>query len=375
MNVIVWGTNHNNTLGLVWSLGEVGHCVYLFLLKSKINYVDKSKYVKKCVYLTKYEVTSVICEIKKIASYASEKPVLFPTGDVEASMIFNNYDTFKKCCNVCGYLENDDTNLISKSTINEMSKKYGLCIPETWVIADPHVVPQSLSFPIFVKAENSVRGGKSIIHICENEDVLKSVLNNLDITFFPVLLQKYIQKQNEILILGCSLDKGSVIICPVGLNKIRQSSGYGATAFSNSFCCETTNYSDMLTKVEKMISDIGYTGLFSVEFMISNGMCYFLEVNFRNDGTSYLSTKCGCNLPDVFCKSLSIERIAPPHFSYSAHNYMNITLDFVNVVKRRLSFFSWIKDFRNTDCFSHFNKHDIRPFFFHLFSFAYSIIK
>ena len=37
MNTIVLGTNHYNTLGLLWSLGEAGHKITLLIYESKIK--------------------------------------------------------------------------------------------------------------------------------------------------------------------------------------------------------------------------------------------------------------------------------------------------------------------------------------------------
>ena len=51
-------------------------------------------------------------------------------------------------------------------------------------------------------------------------------------------------------------------------------------------------------KVCEYINVLGYSGLFSVEFLLSNsGEAYFLEVNLRNDGNGYLPTYGGVNLP------------------------------------------------------------------------------
>ena len=47
METIILGTNHNNTLALIWSLGQEGYDITLLLYKAKFNYVNKSKYIKK----------------------------------------------------------------------------------------------------------------------------------------------------------------------------------------------------------------------------------------------------------------------------------------------------------------------------------------
>ena len=78
MNTIVFGSNHNNTLGLVWSLGEAGHNVYLILLDSRINYVDKTRYVKNCVYVDSYEFVRIVESVKQIVSGLREMISLKP---------------------------------------------------------------------------------------------------------------------------------------------------------------------------------------------------------------------------------------------------------------------------------------------------------
>ena len=374
MNAIVWGTNHNNALGLVWSLGEAGHDVYLILLRSDINYVDKSKYVKQCIYIDSYEYKTVIEAVKRVVKLLLGKPILFSTDDDGASLINENYNEFSKYCLVGGIEGNHELNkYISKSKMNELAMSFGLNIPQTWIVDSPDYIPVDMTFPVFVKAENSIRGGKSVIHICKSQDDLLLVLKSFNIDIFPILIQEYINKTNEILLLGCSLYQGEVF-CSIGLNKIRQSSGYGATVFANSFLADNDSmYNAILTKINRMIRHVGYVGLFSAEFIISDNKEYFLEINFRNDGTSYLSTKCGCNLPDLFCKSFLSNSVS--QFDYHPHYYMNLTLDMINVVKRKIGFIRWIKDFNRTDCFSHFNKNDIKPYLYHLLSVIYSKIK
>ena len=303
----------------------------------------------------------------------SEKPVIFPTGDIEASLINEHYYTFCKYCYIGGNEKGNNTNqYISKSILNELALLNGLTIPKTWIVNNPCFIPEDVSFPVFVKAENSTRGGKSVIHICKSKDDFLLVMNSINDGFFPILVQEYIQKTNEILLLGCSLYNGEVL-CPIGLNKIRQSAGYGATVFASSFLVEDSSlYKDLSEKVKRMIKSIGYTGLFSVEFMVSDKNIFFLEINFRNDGTSYLSTKCGYNLPDSLCKSFLYNYQS--QFDYSPHYYMNLTLDMANVVKRKIGFLQWIKDFHKTDCFSHFNRNDIKPYLYHLLFTFYSRI-
>ena len=41
-------------------------------------------------------------------------------------------------------------------------------------------------------------------------------------------------------------------------------------------------------------------------------------------------------------------------------------VDFMQVIRHKISIVSWIKDLLNTDCFLVYNKDDLKPFFFEL---------
>ena len=59
----------------------------------------------------------------------------------------------------------------------------------------------------------------------------------------------------------------------------------------------------LIEKVEKFIREIGYKGLFSVEFIRDAvGNDYFLEINMRNDGNAYCVQCAGVNLPNIWYK-------------------------------------------------------------------------
>ena len=47
---------------------------------------------------------------------------------------------------------------------------------------------------------------------------------------------------------------------------------------------------DHSVPVWERVFELGFSGLFSVEFLIKKGVSYFLEINMRNDGVNYLYT-------------------------------------------------------------------------------------
>lgn len=58
---------------------------------------------------------------------------------------------------------------------------------------------------------------------------------------------------------------------------------------------------DLKTKLKNMIEDIGFEGIFEIEFLIDqDNSLYFLEINFRNSTWSYASTVAGMPLPIIW---------------------------------------------------------------------------
>ncbi len=367
MNAIVFGTNHNNTLGLIRSLGQTGHKVVLMLRAQKINYVDKSKYVSKTVYLDK--TSNMIGAITSVARGMKEKPVLFATGDDEASLIDMHFEELSLYVIPEGGSHNNDINKYrNKETSNKLAEEIGFDLPRTWVISSTDALPDDVIFPVFVKANNSIYGGKKVQGICHNRQELLSRLLAIPLEDFPIQVQEFIDKEYEIMLQGCSVNHGEKVVCEIANRKVRYyPHTYSAGSYSYSIQVkgniELMNLCELVSLYLKRIS---YSGLFSAEFLYSKGKFYFLEVNLRNDGTAYLSTSCGYNLPDIYCRLLNNQVVE--RCTYVPQFYMNVVADFHHVCKRQLTLLTWLKQFNATHCFSHFNKTDVKPYIFYILS-------
>jgi D-aspartate ligase len=371
MNTIVLGTNHNNTIGLIWSLGEAGHNVYLLLRDKGDNWVSKSRYVSRTVLIR--DGDDVIRLIKRLSSDLDGKPVVFVTNDKDANLLNSNYKELSAYCYFEGNLSTDSVNLYrNKDNEEQLALICGFDIPKTFLIRNPEEI-QSTSFqcPLFIKANNSINGGKAAMKKCNTISEASDFVKELPESFFPLQVQEFIEKEYEIMLLGCSLYGGNRVICPVANKKIRQyPKNTGGGSWSLSIEVATHNeLKPLVAKVTHYLKEINYTGNFSAEFLYRQGKYYFLEINLRNDGTSWLSTCSGYNLPDMVARSFLSANVSSEGCVFKQRHYMNIMWDMHYLRDGTVKPIQWIKQMAGDTCFSHYNRNDKKPFWAYLRTF------
>lgn len=369
MNTIVIGINHNNSLGLIWSLHESGHNVILLLREKSKGYVGASKYIEKIYYCV--DDDKLIDTIKQISNSLPEKPVVFVSGDAEATILNDHYQELSSFCFFEGGKSDGSINKYrDKDTGNELAKKCGFTIPQNVVIETVQELSEiQIQYPIFIKANNSIHGGKVAMKKCDAQQEAKLFVDSMPEDYFPLQVQEFIDKEYEIMILGCSLYGGKKVICPVANRKIRQYPQHvGLVSYSESIAVRhQAALMDLGSKISQYLKKIDYTGLFSAEFLFSKGIYYFLEINLRNDGTSWLSTCSGYNLPDMVCRSFVDDNVNDENCSFVKRHYMNVLADFHFVRSGDVGIIDWLKQFNKNTCYSHYNPKDKRPTFSYVF--------
>ena len=61
-------------------------------------------------------------------------------------------------------------------------------------------------------------------------------------------------------------------------------------------------FEDVIAKFKQLVLEIGFVGVFDIDFYQSGGIIYFCEMNLRFGGSGYAITKMGVNLPAMFVK-------------------------------------------------------------------------
>lgn len=357
--IIVFGMEHYNPLGLIRTLGRYGiHPVYI-AIKGRGVASSKSKYIKKVHYVDTIEEGYNV--LLKEYSNMPEKPFVLTTDDDVQSILDVNYsklkDTFIMYHAGAG---GRVTEYMDKKRILEIAEKHGLKVLPT-VVADRGVIPEHLEYPVITKSMSPTEANwKKNVFICGSEEELREAFEQIDCP--KVLIQKFVEKKNELCLDGFTIDQGRKSFIPMGTNYNYLIRGYYSpymTAF---------NFEDqeMLESINSMFAEIGFEGIFSVEFIIDqDDVYYFSEVNFRNSTWNYIATFIDMPIPLLWCKAMlngtidkNWKKSFPDHFTA-----MTEPIDYkIRVEGGRVDLAQWLMEFKTTDVPFYLDAEDPEPF-------------
>ncbi len=207
---------------------------------------------------------------------------------------------------------------------------------------------------------------KSDMIICNNENELKKAYNIIKSN--RVILQKYIEKKNELCMEGFSVNNGKsafITIASTYNYKIKDS-------YSPYMTVASLNDNDLRYKLLKMLEEIKFNGIFEIEFLEGqDNKLYFLEINFRNSTWSYASTVAGMPLPVLWSKGM----INPKEVNnclIKIKNPFTAMVEFddfrIRVKNKQIGKLAWIKDFKNSKCKYYCCSRDYKPVISVIFS-------
>lgn len=357
---IVFGVEHYNPLGVVRSLGEFGINPTVIAIKGGPRLTSKSRYVKKVFYVDTREegLELLIGEFSK----GKVKSFLYSCDDATATFLDHHYEELK---NSFYFFNAGQTGKVSeylnKETIGELALKHGLNFLQSDVVKRG-TIPEKIEYPVITKAIDSTIGGwKSDMFICKCEDELRQAFEHIQSP--TVMIQKYIVKKNEYCLEGFSCNGGSEIFLSIeSTYNYNLPQSYSPYMTVNNF----SNKNNVLPSLQAMFREIGFEGIFEVEFLESeSGELYFGEINFRNSTWSYASTCAGMNLPVLWAESMlnghivdhCCKVIEKPGFTA----VVELTDFKERVIKRHYSIVKWLGDVNRCKCKYYLAKGDFRP--------------
>ena len=369
IRVVIVGGLHHNTLGVVRSLGKKGlkkNNIIVILIGEKIS---RSNFIMASRYLSKSNVhiietnDDILKQLYKIA--IDEKQVIICCSDGAAEVVMSNYEDLKKWF-FLPRMNADVRDFMSKEVQDCFAKKCGLNIPDGAIICKNDIFEWD-DFPCITKPIKSVHGaGKSDIRISYNKKELEIALN--DTVSDTVQIQKFIEKDMEYQLIGCSIDDGSTIIIPGYTKIIRQPSNTN-TGYLKYSSIQDFKYDK--EAVHRYIKGIGYNGLFSIEFIRGkDGIDYFLEMNMRNDGNAYCVYSAGVNLPYIWSYFQVYNEVPKCEYTFTKPVYFIPDLLDLKRGISEVGFFGWCKEFVQAKSHAVFDLTDIGPFVLQSVSFA-----
>ena len=353
--IVIIGGDHYNTYGIVRSLGEEGikSDVLILNCKSGDSFVLRSRYVGEghgCV--------SSEDALSLLERYQSKDSILICCSDEAEELIIRNFDRLSD-----GFIlpvsgdPNETRRLMNKKAIGTLAHECGLTIPKTWVVNN-RIIPENVEYPCLTKPLESTMGRKSDIVVCHNRDELAAIIEDPK-RCSDFIVQQYIPFEKEISILGAVLHGGEVKLSGC-IDKLRTCM-IGTSSFA--VMVENSLIGDCVEKLKVLMSRSGYRGLFSAEFLKKGDEIFFLEVNFRNDGNTYVATASGNNLPFQYVSSIIEGRSEGSTVSprYPCYFMLDIE-DYLARRRNKVSLLQWMRDVRMADCFLVYNRDDIKPF-------------
>ena len=353
--------DHYNDLGIVRTLGEVGIKPIVVTANAEPRMTSISRYVKKVHFVDSPE-EGIALIISKYAVSKEEKSFILTGDDVSICTLDEHYDELKdyfiffnagEAGRVKKYMEKD--------AICELAVKHGFNLAKTWKVKRGDI-PLDIEYPIITKAINSHGAEwKNIVFICNNEKDLKNAYEKMHCD--TLLLQKYIEKADEIGYQGFSINHGKDIFVSIEVTNAYVIPDKYSLYWNIKNCDDA----EFIEKAKALLSEIGFEGIFEFEFLIGkDGKKYFLEVNFRNTVCGWITTVAEMPIVTQWCDSMLSGKISPSCYHKIPEGFKAIAecYDYdVRVKSGMISKKEWKKQYKAAKAKTYRGRNDFIPFF------------
>lgn len=318
--VIVIGQGYTGRLSIVRSVAEMGCDVTIIALLSHKYYENNlkktkpldaySKYVSKTLFCENYNDQMLVDLLLEQCVDAGQKTFIFPDNDFSAAAVDKHRDKLKAhffiphIHEIPGAVEE----WMDKTRQKALAKQVGLNVVNSELLQvkkRSFIIPESIHYPCFVKPLVSIIGGKSGLKRCNDRTKLeKHIRDFLDSHRFDdvdFMVEDFKKIDREYATLGFS--DGDEVIIPglLELLRIGHDNHFGVALQGRVF--PVTGYEDTVEQFKRLVKEIGFVGVFDIDFFESEGKLFFCELNLRFGGSGYAFTKLGVNLPVMMMKS------------------------------------------------------------------------
>ena len=360
---IVLCYEHYTPLGIIRSLGESGISPIAIIVKNRTNKIaSKSKYLQKIYFVENAEQQYTLL-LEKFGM-EMDKPFVYPCDDTITAICDQHYEELKDKFYISNAAGNGRITFYqNKNNINQLARKYGLNVAKTWE-TKKGIVPDDIVYPVITKTIASTSGAwKEDYYVCDSEEELLEAYSKIKGT--DLLLQQYVNKKTEIALDGVCVNNGKQYITIASRYTYALPDNYSAEMIISNYN-DIPNFLETKKALDRMFEEIGYDGIFEVEFMVgTDEKLWFLEINFRSSTWNYAATKLGMNLPILWADA-QIYGALPDNAEKEVPNGYKAMAELPDfgwrVLKKRISLRDWIHEIKTCDCLYFYNKQDMRPF-------------
>lgn len=321
--VIIIGHGYTSRLAVIRSVAQIGCDITVIVMTGNKRYCKKLNPRKPIDCYSKYVNRYLFCHIKDEEGLielllsqcvdSQQKVVIIPDNDFSAAVIDKNQKRLQEHFlfpNI-HHMPGAVVRWMDKVRQKTLACEIGLNVTSFCVInvKDQHYdIPSGITYPCFTKPLATIVGGKRILKQCNNEMELRTILDfAATLGDMQVLVEDFKIIDTEYAVLGFSDGKNVVIPGIIQILNLAHGGHFGVA--SRGKVMPIIGFEDIVLKFKEYINQIGFVGLFDIDFYLSDGTFYFGELNLRVGGSLYAVTKMGVNLPGMLVKSLYGEKI------------------------------------------------------------------
>lgn len=357
---IVFALEHYNPLGQIRSLGEMGISPIYISVKRRYEVATKSKYISKLHQVISVEEGYDLL-LKEYGNFDKNHiPFIVFSDDKSVGFFDLHYDEWKdKFIAFNAGKQGRINEFMDKYNIQQLAKKYGFNVLDSYVLEKDDPIPNDLWYPVITKDISPNSGNwKSDVFICNNEAELKNAFTK--IASPVIMIQHFVDKKNEMALEGYTINHGIEMQIVTQMTWKYLIQGY-YSPYHN-----VTMFKDkeMEHKLAAMFKEIGFEGIFEVEFLIDkDGTLYFMETNFRASAWNPTGLVAGMPLAYLWVKSMSNGHIMDSDRKYfDDFTSMSEIIDYGKRVEGGIcSLGEWLKDFKEAKCTYIYNEKDPGP--------------
>ena len=359
---IVFALEHYNPLNMIRALGEKGVCPVYFSVKRRYEVATKSKYISELYRVDSVEEGFHLLMEKYgyLAKETGKKPFIVFSDDKSVGYFDDHYNEWEdKFITYNAGRAGRINEFMDKYNIQLLAKKHGFNVLDSYVIGKEDKLPENLWYPVITKDISPNSGSwKGDVYICHDEKELRKAICKIESPL--IMIQHFVDKQNEMALEGYCINHGRDIQIITQMKWKYLIQGY----YSPYHDVKMFNDKEIEAKLRDMFEEIGFEGVFEVEFLIDkDGTLYFMEINFRASAWNPTCKFAGMPLPYLWIKGMENGYIdSSDRKTFEPFTSMSEVIDYAKRVEGGMcTLAEWLRDFKDAKCLYIYDKEDRGP--------------